>query len=614
MRQFRKLRMQHQQKTRQREKEQQAASLKDKVKAFTLNHAGTLRKAFAGMALLSSFSMGARGETEEAGFGSIDNAKNKIAYAQKHLAEQIRLSGNTYFSGTKDYIPLAQLENVKSGGYYNGVYIDFSKARPEDVVHAFESGNNPTILNYGATSIKNAQYLGDYQFNLNNTIYELVKYCRKDFPELAKAAGVDPETGKIIARNARTDRFYQTYCDLCEGEQAEKFARLKFGFMFETHYKPVFQKLHQAFPDFPEITPENYSHPENFLLSAQVMSTSTQSPGKAFSIIKRQIEAAKAEAQKNNQTGISPLDVYTRVSNYKARNWGYKVRYQKENGLASDINDYFNAQAEILARQTDMTEEIRPSQPMGILLADNTAFTKLKQETERKITPELYAAIKAKEAKTAKGKSARKAAAKLLETFLAARKEEKAPGNPEATAVGENSALAEATRQKKNNKSRASSPVKAPLQTKEEVLLAAAGTQKKPTVRTITLNSGSVPGKDDETQPVPATAQTKTQAKKAAADTTKAVKKIRTSKKNISLASVSTQEEENVKAEMKSFSFQTADKASVSKGKTLKKIKLSNAQTVKLKIAKNKSDFRKKQKKQKKTALFSTVKEKLASR
>lgn len=109
------------------------------------------------------------------------------------------------------------------------------------MVHAFESGNNPTILNYGATSIKNAKYLGDYQFNLNNTIYELVKYCRKDFPELAKAAGVDPETGKIIARNARTDRFYQTYCDLCEGEQAEKFARLKFGFMFETHYKPVFK-------------------------------------------------------------------------------------------------------------------------------------------------------------------------------------------------------------------------------------------------------------------------------------------------------------------------------------------------------------------------------------
>lgn len=614
MRQFRKLRMQHQQKIRQKENEQQAVSLKDKVKMFTLNHTGTLRKAFAGMALLSSFSMGARGETEETSLNSIDNTKNKIAYAQKHLAEQIKLSGNTYFSGTKDYIPLAQLENVKSGGYYNGVYIDFSKVRPEDVVHAFESGNNPTILNYGATSIKNAKYLGDYQFNLNNTIYELVKYCRKDFPELAKAAGVDPETGKIIARNARTDRFYQTYCDLCEGEQAEKFARLKFGFMFETHYKPVFQKLHQTFPDFPEITPENYTHPENFLLAAQVMSTSTQSPGKAFSIIKRQIEAAKAEALKNNQTSISPLDVYTRVSNFKSQNWGHKLRYQKENGLASDINDYFNAQAEILARQNDMMEEIHPVRPATVILADNTVVAKLQKEAKHKISSELYTAIKAKEAKTAKGKSARKAAAKLLETFLAFRKEEKAPANPETTTAEENLALAEATRQVKNNKSRASSPVKAPLQTKEEVLLAAAGTQKKPTVRTITLNSGSVPGKDDETQPVPATAQTKTQAKKAAADTTKAVKKIRTSKKNVSLASASVQEEENVKAEMQSFSFPTADKASVSKSKTLKKIKLSNAQTVKLKIAKNKSDFRKNQKKQKKTALFSTVKEKLASR
>ena len=102
MRQFRKLRMQHQQKIRQKENEQQAVSLKDKVKMFTLNHTGTLRKAFAGMALLSSFSMGARGETEETSLNSIDNTKNKIAYAQKHLAEQIKLSGNTYFSGTKD--------------------------------------------------------------------------------------------------------------------------------------------------------------------------------------------------------------------------------------------------------------------------------------------------------------------------------------------------------------------------------------------------------------------------------------------------------------------------------------------------------------------------------
>lgn len=70
------------------------------------------------------------------------------------------------------------------------------------------------------------------------------------------------------------------------------------------------------------------------------------------------------------------------------------------------------------------------------------------------------------------------------------------------------------------------------------------------------------------------------------------------------MASASVQEEENVKAEMQSFSFPTADKASVSKSKTLKKIKLSNAQTVKLKIAKNKSDFRKNQKKQKKNGFI----------
>ena len=179
-RQFRYLKIRQQQKLLEKKLEEKQAALKNKIKVFTLSKTGALRKAVIGMALLSGLSLGAKSANSADG-NTKANIKNNISYVQKRLPHEIKISGNTYFSGSKDYLPLAQLENVKSGGYYNGVYIDFSKAKPEDVVHTFESGNNPTILNYGATSIKNAQYLGDYQFNLNNTIYELVKYCRKDF-------------------------------------------------------------------------------------------------------------------------------------------------------------------------------------------------------------------------------------------------------------------------------------------------------------------------------------------------------------------------------------------------------------------------------------------------
>ena len=594
-RQFRYLKIKQQQKLLEKKIEEKKTALKNKIKVFTLNKTGSLRKAVIGMALLSGLSLSAK-SADNSPKATKANAKNNIEYVQKRLPHEIKISGNTYFSGSKDYMPLAQLESVKSGGYYNGVYIDFNKAKPEDVVHAFESGNNPTILNYGATSIKNAKYLGDYQFNLNNTIYELVKYCRKDFPELAKAAGVDPETGKIVAKKARTDHFYQVYCDLCEGEQSEKFARLKFGFMFETHYKPVFQKLHQTFPDFPEITPENYASPENFLLSAQVMSTSTQSPGKAFNIIKQQIMNAKLEALKNNKPSISPLDVYKRVSDFKAKHWGHKLRYQKENGLAQDISTYFNAQVEILARKSEITDEIYAKSPAGVLLADNTTLNKLNADTNRKISADLYAMIKNQNAKSTKGKSIRKAAAKLFESFLAA-KEEKQP-----IVLSEDKQLAQVSTPKVKEQIAQSAQNTTP-KTKTPQLAsnkqtARPATNKKSAPKTQEINMEEP--LDKNVSPIDGNADKTLLAQNATQNTEPTVavrvKAKKASKQAKAQATTQVQNVEKQDTANTAAEKVLAAKDTPNKNGTIKKIRLSNKQKVKLKIAQKKSDFRNKQK------------------
>ncbi len=593
-RQFRYLKIRQQQKLLEKKLEEKQAALKNKIKVFTLSKTGALRKAVIGMALLSGLSLGAKSANSADGNTKSD-AKNNISYVQKRLPHEIKISGNMYFSGSKDYMPLAQLENVKSGGYYNGVYIDFSKAKPEDVVHTFESGNNPTILNYGATSIKNAQYLGDYQFNLNNTIYELVKYCRKDFPELAKAAGVDPESGKIVAKKARTDRFYQVYCDLCEGEQSAKFARLKFGFMFETHYKPVFEKLHKTFPDFPEITPDNYDAPENFLLSAQVMSTSTQSPGKAFNIIKQQIMNAKLEALKKNQTSISPLDVYKRVSDYKAKNWGHKTRYQKENGLAQDISTYFNAQVEILERKSEMTDKLHINSPIGVLISDNTAVNKLKSKTNREISADLYAMIKNQKPKSGKAKSMHSAAIKMFESFLAAKKDKRptevllekqlaqvndTPSTEQKVAAAKVSKRKTAEPRVAANTVQSARPVKTqngtPKNKKFQI--------EEPLERTldeVELGSEQLMAQNDKQQVKENPVVVRIKAKKLA------------NQKKLQQQTVQTQSMEQDDSVEVSKDKVLAAKDTPNKNGTVKKIRLSNNQKVKVKIAQKKSDFRK---------------------
>ena len=353
-------------------KKEIAETVSQKIKQFTHDNAGSLRRVFAGAVLVSSFGLGAQAKPDNPMDNEDSDIKRKLEFKQD-IPIKTNILDSTYVADIATLNAADIMKGVKTEGTYNGHYLNLKNARPETIIHIFEAGGSETVLD--RSNIQNARYIGDFQFNLDNTIYELAKYCRADFPELAQAAGVDVNSGKIIKKNARTQEFYNVWCKLCNGKQSEKFSRMRFEFMFKTHFKPVFDKLHQAHSDFPHITVENYAKPENFLFSTMVMGTATQSPGSAFKIINKQIKVAKEEAQKKGGVAVTPLDIFNRVANRKIKLWGYAKRYNAEKKIAADITAYFAADAKLYALQhSQPKQEIK--QETQTVVAETPATSK----------------------------------------------------------------------------------------------------------------------------------------------------------------------------------------------------------------------------------------------
>ncbi len=354
-----------------------ANNVAHEIKQFTHDNSRKLRHLFAGAVLLSSFSLGAQAKSENLANNEDVDVKRKINLNMNNIKINTNILDSAYIANMADFSAAEIMKDVKTEDIYNGHKLNLKTARPETIVHLFEASGSQTIMD--KKNIENARYIGDFQFNLNNTIYELAKYCRKDFPQLAEAAGVDAKTGRIIKRNARTQQFYDTWCQLCNGKDSEKFSRMRFEFMFETHFKPTFTQLHKEHPDFPLITPQNYAEPENFLFSALVMGTATQSPKNAFKIINKQINIAKEEAKKTGKQ-ITPLDIYKRVSNRKIQLWGFAKRYNAEKKIAADLTAYFEANAKVYALQNKHNQS-----QQEVMLTNNTSDVLLKPEVERTV-------------------------------------------------------------------------------------------------------------------------------------------------------------------------------------------------------------------------------------
>ena len=355
-----------------------ANNVAHEIKQFTYDNSQKLKHLFAGAVLLSSFSLSAQANSGNIADNDDVDVKRKISLTANNVKINTNILDSAYIANMADFSAAEIMKSVKTEETYNGHKLNLKTVRPETIVHLFEASGSQTIMD--KKNIQDARYIGDFQFNLNNTIYELAKYCRKDFPQLAEAAGVDTKTGRIIKRNARTQQFYNTWCQLCNGKDSEKFSRMRFEFMFETHFKPTFTQLHNEHQDFPLITLDNYAEPENFLFSALVMGTATQSPKNAFKIINKQINIAKEEAKKTGKN-ITPLDIYKRVSNRKIQLWGFAKRYNAEKQIAADLTAYFEANAKVHALQNKPNQ----SQP-EVMLANNTSAISLQQEPEQTIS------------------------------------------------------------------------------------------------------------------------------------------------------------------------------------------------------------------------------------
>lgn len=351
-------------------------NVSQKIKQFAYDNSGSMRRVFAGAVLVSSFGLGAQAKPDTPLDNEDNNLKRKLEFKQD-APIKTNILDSTYVADITTLNASDIMSGIKTEGNYNGHHLDFKTARPETIVHLFEASGSQTVLD--RPNIENARYIGDFQFNLNNTIYELVKYCRADFPELAQATGVDVSSGRILKKNARSQEFYDVWCKLCNGKQSEKFSKMRFEFMFKTHFKPTFDKLHQEHPDFPHITFDNYAKPENFLFSTMVMGTATQSPGSAFKIINKQIKEAKEDAKRKGVSVVTPLDIFNRVANRKIKLWGYAKRYNAEKKIAADITKYHTANAKLYALQhsqspqkTKVNESVAKQKQEMVVVASDT--------------------------------------------------------------------------------------------------------------------------------------------------------------------------------------------------------------------------------------------------
>ena len=342
-----------------------------KIKQFTHDNSSGLRKLFAGAVMLSSFGLGAQAKPDNPLPHKDDDIKRKLEFKQD-TPIKTDIFDSTFVADIATLNATDIMNGIKTEGIYNGHHLNLKTARPETIVHLFEASGKQTILD--GKNIENSRYIGDFQFNLSNTIYELAKYCRADFPELAKAAGVDVNSGRILKKNARSQEFCDVWCKLCNGSQSKKFAKMRFEFMFKTHFKPTFDKLHQEHADFPHITIDNYANSENFLFSVMVMGTATQSPGSAFKIISKQIKEAKEDAKKKGEAVVTPLEIFNRVANRKIKLWGFAKRYNAEKKIAADMSAYFAANAKLYALQ-----HAKPEQETKTVIAS----TATAQETYR---------------------------------------------------------------------------------------------------------------------------------------------------------------------------------------------------------------------------------------
>lgn len=238
-------------------------------------------------------------------------------------------------------------KELKIGGVYKGVYMDFAQMEAPDIGHLFESGMNPYITGSGG------KYLGLYQMDTGDTMKAFLfgtksqngdynfEGAAKEYPALAKL-------GKTEA-GRKSPEFVKMFGGL---SKTQKFRYLMDKFMHDVKYKKVFDALRQI----PDLDFDNRGE----VFKGSVMSAINQNskPSVICDIFSKALNAAKAVANKEKRE-VSTADIIKYSYDARKARWGLAARYKEENRLCQDALVFEQTMQRINLAQKAKDEEVK---------------------------------------------------------------------------------------------------------------------------------------------------------------------------------------------------------------------------------------------------------------
>lgn len=216
-------------------------------------------------------------------------------------------------------------KEIKIGGVYKGIYMDFTKMEAPDIGHLFESGMNPYIMGDG-------KYLGLYQMETGTTMKSFIfgtstqdgEYdfagVAQDYPELAKL-------GETV-KGRRSPEFVKMFGGL---SKTKKFRHKMDNFMQVALYDKVFNKLRQI----EGLDIDNRG--EAFRGSVMSAINQNHDPMVINSIFNTAFNSAKAVARKENHEVLTE-DIIKFSYDIRRSKWKrVATRYTEENRLCQDF-------------------------------------------------------------------------------------------------------------------------------------------------------------------------------------------------------------------------------------------------------------------------------------
>lgn len=237
-------------------------------------------------------------------------------------------------------------KELKIGGVYKGLFMDFSQMEAPDIGHLFESGMNPYIMGGG-------KYLGLYQMDTGETMNAFLfgiktKSGEYSFEGIAKDYPLLAKLGKTPA-GRRSPEFVKMFGGL---SKTQKFRHQMDKFMHDVKYKKVFDALRKI--------PDLDFDKRGEVFKGSVMSAINQNsrPSVICSIFSKALSAAKAKANKEKRE-VTTADIIKFSYDARKERWGLGDRYKEENRLCQDLLVFEQTMNNLRAAKREQDEKVK---------------------------------------------------------------------------------------------------------------------------------------------------------------------------------------------------------------------------------------------------------------